>query len=171
MVKIYSGRGKKKPSLTIDEVTDSLITFSIRNNDPFMSLTITSISLVHKTALDHTSYVLISSEGKLIEYTTPRENIGTYIIDMSTHETKLTNYSDVIIIPEGKTGSFIFNYKVDINNVPTIQFTSTSLTEMLKTDWIKSKLAVKYVGKGRKYLLTADLKNGLESKESVSFDD
>lgn len=150
-------------------MNDSTVTFTVKNNDPFLKLSITKISLIHITAVDITTEVEVSSQGKSYNIITPRENLGSYTIDLSTHETKLTKSSDVIFVNEGSSGNFIFNFKVDTTKSHGV-FGTTSLTDMLKTDWLKSKLVVKYVGKGKIYLLSADLKVGTNSKESVSLD-
>ena len=156
-------------------MTDSVVTFSIKNNDPALKMTVTLISLIHKTASDTSYTTLVSGAGETYMSVTPRENLGKYVIDLATHQTKLTKQDDVVQIEAGSIGSYKFNFTIDRSKFdlanPNSSYFPYQLTSMLKTDWLKSMLVVKYVGRGGIFLLKADMKAGVESKMSVSFDD
>jgi hypothetical protein len=125
-------------------------------------LTVVKVSLIHTTAEQEKSEVYFTT------FSIPRIDLGSYVIDLATHETKLSKVSDVIIIEKGRSNSYIFYFRLKSSKTSATTVYPFVFTDMLKTNWLKSKLAIKYIGKDKVYLLSADLIKGVDSKHSVT---
>lgn len=139
MVEIYSRRAKKKPTLIIENVRDSLVLFTINNNNPDRDLTISRIYLRHNSEKEQ------KGVGWTIQWQ-PRENLGKYVIDKTTENIYLT--PDLSTLKINKSSSASFSFTID-------------LTEDNKyLEWNENAiLIVEYIGRTELSMLISDLKN------------
>ncbi len=147
MAKVCPRRAKKKPTLIIESIRDSLVFFTINNNNPDRDLTITRIYLRHNTKKEQQRGV-----GWTIEWQ-PRENLGKYVIDRNTDKIYLTPDLCTLSIKNLKSVSFSFAIDLEDEN-KYLEWSSNSI------------LIVEYIGRTDLNILKSDLKNkGLVTEE------
>lgn len=139
MVEVCPRRTKKKPTLIIEAVRDSLVFFTISNNNPDRDLVISRIYLRHATKTEQ------KGVGWTIEWQ-PRENLGKYVIDRNTENIYLTPDLSTMGINRATSVSFSFAIDLDEDN-KYLEWSSNSI------------LIVEYIGRSDLNILKSDLKN------------
>ena len=139
MVKVCPRRAKKKPTLIIENVKDSLVLFTINNNNPDKELTISRIYLRHKSEKEQ------KSVGWTLEWQ-PRENLGKYVIDRKSESTYLTQDLSTLRIKKLSSASFIFTIDLGDQN-KCLEWNENAM------------LIVEYIGRNELSMLVSDLKN------------
>lgn len=130
---------KKKPTLIIEAVRDSLVYFTINNNNPDRDLKISRIYLRHNIKKDQQK-----GAGWTIEWQ-PRENLGKYVIDRNTDNIYLT--PDLSTLSIKKSTSVSFSFAIDL------------VQENKYLEWSSnSTLIVEYIGRTDLNILKSDLK-------------
>jgi hypothetical protein len=139
LVKVCPRRAKKKPTLIIENVKDSLVLFTINNNNPDKELTISRIYLRHKSEKEQ------KSVGWTLEWQ-PRENLGKYVIDRKSESTYLTQDLSTLRIKKLSSASFIFTIDLGDQN-KCLEWNENAM------------LIVEYIGRNELSMLVSDLKN------------
>src|SRR5690606_23499229 len=132
-------RTKKKPTLIIEAVRDSLVFFTINNNNPDKDLVISRIYLSHTTKKEQ------KGVGWIIKWH-PRENLGKYVVDRNTENIYLTPDLSTLSINKSSSVSFSFAIDLDQDN-KYLEWSSNSI------------LIVEYIGRTDLNILKSDLKN------------
>ena len=139
MAKVCPRRTKKKPTLIIENVRDSLVLFTINNNNPDRDLTISRIYLRHKSEIKQ------KGVGWFVERQ-PRENLGKYVIDRKTENIFLTSDLSTLKINKSSSASFLFTIDLAGEN-KYLEWNANAL------------LIVEYIGRTELSMLVSDLKN------------